>query len=189
MKKFLVVLNVLRLWPHVLFCACSKNRKHIAADVAAYKEDGKQGSFLWFMVYNPSFRTLFYHRIGTVSKLISWLAPGQVTFTISKNTHVGDGVLFFHSYGTILNAREIGEGCRIVCNITLGEKQDKTPIIGKHVEILPGAVIAGDVTIGDNCVIGPNAVVYKSIPANCVVVGNPAYILKRDGVVVNEPLS
>ena len=188
MKQLFVIINLLRLWPHVLCYACSKNRKHIIADVKAYKADGKRGSFLWFMTFNPSFRTLFYHRIGAVSKLISWLAPGQTTFSISKTTQVGDGVLLFHSYGTILNAREIGEGCRIVCNITLGDKKGKTPIIGKHVEILPGAVIAGDVTIGDNCVIGPNAVVYKSVPANCVVVGNPAYILKRDGVVVNEKL-
>ena len=189
MKKLFVFFNLFRLWPHLLCYVCSRNHKHIVADVAAYKTDNKGiGSLLWFLTYNRSFRTLFYHRIGALSKLISWLAPGQVTFTISKTTKVGDGVLFFHSYGTILNAREIGEGCRIVCNITLGDKKGKTPIIGKHVEILPGAVIAGDVMIGDNCVIGPNAVVYKSVPANCVVVGNPAYILKRDGKVVNEKL-
>lgn len=189
MKKLFVFLNLFRLWPHLLCYVCSRNHKHIVADVAAYKTDNKGiGSLLWFLTYNRSFRTLFYHRIGALSKLISWLAPGQVTFTISKTTKIGDGVLFFHSYGTILNAREIGEGCRIVCNITLGDKKGKTPIIGKHVEILPGAVIAGDVTIGDNCVIGPNAVVYKSVSANCVVVGNPAYILKREGVVVKEEL-
>ena len=188
MKQLFVILNLIRLWPHMICYACSKNMIHIAADVAAYKNEYKSGSLLYFLTYNRSFRMLFYHRIGTISKLISWLAPGQVTFTIPKTTKVGDGVLFFHSYGTILNAREIGEGCRIVCNITLGDKNGITPIIGKHVEILPGAVIAGDVTIGDNCVIGPNAVVYKSVPANCVVVGNPAYILKRDGIVVNEKL-
>lgn len=188
MKKLFVLLNIIRLLPHLLCYACSRNRSHINADVAAYKAEYKGGSLLSFLTFNRSFRTLFYHRIGGMSKLISWLAPGQVTLKIPKTTKVGDGVLLFHSYGTILNAREIGEGCRIVCNITLGDKKGKTPIIGKHVEILPGAVIAGGVTIGDNCVIGPNAVVYKSVPANCVVVGNPAYILKKDGVIVNEKL-
>lgn len=188
MKKLLVILNLIRLWPHVLCYACSKNRKHIAADVAAYKAEYKCGALLWFLTYNRSFRTLFYHRIGIVSKLISWLAPGQVTLTVVKTTEIGDGLLLFHSYGTILGAQKIGRNCRITCNITIGFKGDKSPIIGNSVEILPGAVIAGDVTIGDNCVIGPNAVVYKSVPANCVVVGNPAYILKRDGVVVNEKL-
>ena len=180
MKNLYVIINLFRLWPHMLCYVCSGNRKHIAADVTAYKAEYKCGSLLWFLTYNPSFRTLFYHRIGGISKLISWLAPGQVTLTIPKTTKVGDGVLLFHSYG--------GDGCRIVCNITLGDKKGQTPIIGKHVEILPGAVIAGDVTIGDNCVIGPNAVVYKSVPANCVIVGNPAFILKREGVVVKEEL-
>lgn len=188
MKKLFVVLNLIRLWPHMLCYVCSRNKQHIAADVAAYKAEYNGGTLLSFLSFNRSFRTLFYYRVGDISKLISWLAPGQVTLTIPKTTKVGDGVLLFHSYGTILNAREIGDGCRIVCNITLGDKKGKTPIIGKHVEILPGAVIAGDVTIGDNCVIGPNAVVYKSVPANCVVVGNPAYILKREGVLVNEKL-
>lgn len=188
MKKLFVIINIIRLWPHILCYMCSKNKNHIATDVAAYRAEYKYGSLLWFLTYNRSFRTLYYHRIGSISKFISWLAPGQATFTIPQHTKVGDGVLFFHSYGTILNAREIGEGCRIVCNITLGDKKGKTPIIGKHVEILPGAVIAGDVIIGDNCVIGPNAVVYKSVPANCVVVGNPAHILKKDGKVVNEKL-
>ena len=188
MKKLFVILNLLRLWPHLICYMCSENKKHIAADVQAYKTEYKGGSLSSFLTFNRSFRTLFYHRIGIISKLISWLAPGQVTLTIPKTVKVGDGLLLFHSYGTILNAREIGVGCRIVCNITLGDKKGKTPIIGNHVEILPGAVITGDVIIGDNCVIGPNAVVYKSVPANCVVVGNPAYILKRDGVVVNEKL-
>ena len=188
MKKLFVILNLIRLWPHMLCYVCSRNKQHISADVAAYKAEYKGGSLLSFLTFNRSFRTLFYHRIGGLSKVIKWLAPGQVTLTIPKMTKVGEGVLLFHSYGTILNAREIGEGCRIVCNITLGDKKGKTPIIGKHVEILPGAVITGDVTIGDNCVIGPNAVVYKSVPANCVIVGNPAYILKRDEIVVNEKL-
>jgi serine O-acetyltransferase len=36
--------------------------------------------------------------------------------------------------------------------------------------------------------IGANAVVVKDVPANCVVVGVPAYIVKKDGVRVRENL-
>jgi len=57
-----------------------------------------------------------------------------------------------------------------------------------NVEILTNAVIVGGITIGNNCVIGPGAVVFKDIPDNCVVVGNPSYILKQDGVIVNKKL-
>lgn len=43
--------------------------------------------------------------------------------------------------------------------------------IGSHSAILPG------VTIGDNVIIGGKAVVTKSVPANSIVVGNPAKVV------------
>ncbi len=46
--------------------------------------------------------------------------------------------------------------------------------VGGNSLILPG------VRIGDNCVVGAGSVVTKSVPANCVVAGNPARILKSD---------
>lgn len=45
--------------------------------------------------------------------------------------------------------------------------------IGTHVAVI------GDVHIGKNCVIGANSVVTKDVPDYCVVVGNPARIIKR----------
>lgn len=45
--------------------------------------------------------------------------------------------------------------------------------IGGGVIILPG------VTIGRNSVIGAGSVVNKSIPENCVAVGNPCRVIRR----------
>ncbi|MDE5553679.1 MAG: sugar O-acetyltransferase, partial [Muribaculaceae bacterium] len=45
--------------------------------------------------------------------------------------------------------------------------------IGGSVTILPG------VTIGDNAVIGAGSVVTKNIPADVVVAGNPARVIKK----------
>jgi serine O-acetyltransferase len=47
----------------------------------------------------------------------------------------------------------------------------------------------GEITIGDHVEIGANAVVVKNVPPNCTVVGVPAYIIRRDGKRVNEPLT
>lgn len=202
MRKIITYINILRFWPHILLTL--RKSEIIQTDVEAYRQeyaqqysqDGldKSGKKHWlycvlfFLTFNKSYRSLFYYRLGRCAMLVQWLAPGMPTLSIPRSVKIGEGILLFHSYGTILNAQRIGNHCRIVCNITLGDKRGKTPIIGNFVEILPGAVIFGDVTIGDNCVIGPNAVVYKSVPANCVVVGNPAYILKENGKIVNKPL-
>lgn len=42
-----------------------------------------------------------------------------------------------------------------------------------------GAVILGNIVIGDNVKIGANAVVLKDIPDNCTVVGIPGKIIER----------
>jgi len=165
-------------------------KKDIAAYAVEYHLSGSTFfNWLHLMRGNRTFRSLYYTRKGKWSKLYSWLLPGEPTFHIPMQNKIAGGVLFFHSYGTIISPiAVIGEGCRITCNITIGYKNGKSPVIGKNVEILPGAVISGDVTIGDNCVIGPNCVVHKSVPANCVVIGNPAMILKRDGIIIKEML-
>ncbi len=45
--------------------------------------------------------------------------------------------------------------------------------------ICSGAIICGGVTIGENSIIAAGAVVTKDVPANCIVAGTPAKILRR----------
>ena len=48
------------------------------------------------------------------------------------------------------------------------------PTIGNNVTIYAGAVIVGNIKIGDNVVIGANSFVNKDIPDNEVWAGIPA---------------
>jgi acetyltransferase-like isoleucine patch superfamily enzyme len=50
--------------------------------------------------------------------------------------------------------------------------------VGNNVWIGYGACILRGVTVGDNAIIGTNAVVTKDVPANAVVGGVPARLLR-----------
>ena len=60
-----------------------------------------------------------------------------------------------------------------------GENNKGAPVIGNNVYISPGAKLFGGIMIGDNVIIGANAVVNKSFPSNVVIAGCPAKIVKQ----------
>lgn len=82
----------------------------------------------------------------------------------------------------------MGENCCVNQNVTIGAVGAKLPIIGNNVRIASGAIVIGGINIGDNVVIAAGCVVVKDVPDNCLVVGNPAIIKKKNGVRCNIPL-
>lgn len=52
--------------------------------------------------------------------------------------------------------------------------------IGRGAFVGAGAVVAPEVTVGPNATVGAGAVVIGDVPANAVVVGNPARIVRTD---------
>lgn len=93
----------------------------------------------------------------------------------------GKGLQIWH-YGSIIvnRAAKIGDYATIYPGVVIGAKKGKVPIIGNNVFIGAGAKILGGVKICDNVIVAPNAVVVKDVPANCIVAGVPAKIIKRN---------
>jgi acetyltransferase-like isoleucine patch superfamily enzyme len=52
--------------------------------------------------------------------------------------------------------------------------------IGSRCFIGGCSVILPGVTVGNECIVGGGSVVFDDIPDRCVVVGNPARVLRRD---------
>ena len=85
----------------------------------------------------------------------------------------------------ILGARKLGSGSVLQENLTIGQNivtkgENDLPTIGRNVWIGANSVIYGKIDIGDGVTICENTVLSRSIPANCVVKGNPAKVLIRN---------
>ena len=87
-------------------------------------------------------------------------------------------MLIQHGFSTIITAARIGNNAKIFQQVTIGYNEDKLPIIGDNVEVCCGAKVIGGVTIGNNVMIGAQALVVKDVEDNVVVGGVPAKLLK-----------
>ena len=56
----------------------------------------------------------------------------------------------------------------------------ETTLIKRGASIGSGATLLGGITVGENATIGAGSVVTKDVPANTVVAGNPARVLKKN---------
>lgn len=105
----------------------------------------------------------------------------EYSMWISPKCKIGKNIHFMHLDGvTIGSGVIIGDNCTIYQQVTLGKEKEKFPIIGNNVTIYSGAKVIGNVKVGNNAIIGANAVVTKDVPDNCVAVGIPARIIKKD---------
>lgn len=111
------------------------------------------------------------------------LYPPLKSLYIPYSQKIGDGLIIQHGFSTIINCEKMGTNCQIWQGVTIGKsrsgKDEKRPIIGNNVKICAHSIVIGDIVIGDDVTIGAGCVVTKSIPSNCIVVGNPARIIKK----------
>jgi acetyltransferase-like isoleucine patch superfamily enzyme len=91
--------------------------------------------------------------------------------TIEDNVFIGHSVAFINDSYPRATA-ESGE-----LQTEADWKVEKT-LVRKGASIGSGATILSKVTIGENAIVGAGSVVTRDVPANSVVAGNPAKILR-----------
>jgi len=94
--------------------------------------------------------------------------------TIEDNVFVGHGVTFIND---IYPRATTNDG---VLQTEADWKVERT-LVKQGASIGSGATILSNTTIGENAIVGAGSVITKDVPANSVVAGNPARILRHIG--------
>ncbi len=151
---------------------------------------------------SPRFAPVVLIRAAQCLYAAGWLRlaklPALVNFVlfgieVPPRIPIAPGLVLMHTQGTVLGAASIGRNVTIYHQVTLGAvamdfsyTPALRPIVGDGVVIGVGAKVLGGLTLGNNCVVGANAVVLKNVPPGHVAIGIPAKTLlpkseRRDG--------
>lgn len=103
--------------------------------------------------------------------------------TIGGSARIGRRLCIEHHGGIVIHgAAVIGDDCMIRHGVTIGNAGRADPLgaptIGNRVEIGAGAKILGRIMLGDDVIVGANAVVTRDVPPGAVVGGVPAKVIR-----------
>jgi len=112
------------------------------------------------------------------------VAVNLILFGIEIGAHVkiGGGFRVHHPVGIVIGAKQIGRNFNVFSGVGCGGRSPddrEQPVIGDNVFLYAGAKILGGIFVGDNVVVGANAVVIESVPSDSLAVGVPARIVLR----------
>ena len=143
-----------------------------------------------FFAY-PGFHARQYHRLAhrlyrwripLVPRLISNVSRFFTGIEIHPGARLAEGVFIDHGMGVVIGETAIvGENSLIYQGVTLGGtsqlKKKRHPTLGKNVVVGVGAMVIGDITIGDGSKIGAGSVVINSVPPHATVIGIPGRVV------------
>jgi acetyltransferase-like isoleucine patch superfamily enzyme len=92
--------------------------------------------------------------------------------SIEDNVFIGHGVMFINDLYP--RATTAAGGLQ-----TEADWRVERTVVRKGASIGSGATILANTCIGENAIVGAGAVVTKDVPANTIVAGNPARILRQ----------
>jgi serine O-acetyltransferase len=157
-------------------------RELFAADYRALYRDRQESSrarriaFLPRLLTNPSLHAVLLYRVANASPRVLWWFWRHVF--VSKHGmdwtgpfEIGPGLRLPHPVGVVIGPGvRLGSEVMIAHNVSIGaDAYGRGPQIGDRVAIYPGAIIIGDVRIGEGSVVGAGNFVTSDVPPNSIV--------------------
>jgi serine O-acetyltransferase len=128
---------------------------------------------------------LYRKHVLVVPQILQWLNQFITNAYIAPAATIGPNFTIKHSVGIVIGATSVIEDhVTIFHGVTLGstdisDEGKRHPTIKSGVLIGAGAILLGNITIGEQTIIGAGAVVVEDVPPNSVVVGPKATIRSR----------
>jgi len=149
------------------------------------------------LLFKAGFQAVLLYRISHRLFQRGWIYPpwflSRLSLAITGadiefNAQIGPGMLISHPVGIVVGrGTTIGSEVTLFQGVTFGVRSwhpdsiRKFPRTGNKCFFFAGAAVLGDVTIGDNCVIGAHAVVLNNVPNGSLAFGAPAKVYPDKG--------
>lgn len=163
--------------------------KNIRADLRSHNGDwGAQGFWAliiyrfgrWRYGIQSKWLRKFFSAIYRVLYKLVQIITG---IEIPCEVEIGKNFVIDHFGGIVISGfAKFGNDCRIRNGVVVGLSHADdpcAPLFGNNVDIGAGAKVLGRISIGDNVLIGANAVVVRDVPSNSIAVGVPAVVRPR----------
>ena len=133
-------------------------------------------------------RWMHTHNVPIIPKIIKGITYLLFNSVVPYTTEIGEESKFaYGGIGCVIHSRaKIGDRVIIGQNTTIGRSLDPEdfPTIGNDVYISAGVRIIGKIHVGNNVIIGANAVVVTDIEDNSIVAGVPAEVIRKIDVSI-----
>ena len=118
----------------------------------------------------------YMHKLYFIARLFSEIGKRRTGIEIHPGAIIGKNFFIDHGVGVVIGETAIiGNNVMLYHGVTLGAKGrvkgKRHPTILDNVTIGAGAIILGDVIIGNNSLIGAGSIVLRDVPSNSVVTG------------------
>jgi len=160
---------------------------------AVFERDAAINSFLAVILYTKGFHAIEVHRLahylwthGRVELALFIQSRNSEVFSVDIHPAcvMGKGIMFDHATGIVIGETTIIEdNVSILQQVTLGgtgnEQGDRHPKIRSGVLISAGAIVLGNIEVGEGAKVGAGSVVLNDVPPHTTVVGVPARVVGK----------